>query len=61
MANCLELIEAHPWNNFLQLKSMSIFEEFLQDGSNSAQSKLQFIKESNMVSMIVRIADEVDF
>lgn len=41
-ATMLDLVANHPWNNFIQLKIHSVFEDYL-DSENSAEQKLQMI------------------
>ena len=55
MEQMLSLVERHPWNNIVQLKTQQIFEDVLASDCSPAD-KLAFLKSSNCTNALVRMA-----
>ena len=53
------LLEVYPWNNFLQLKSITIFDEIL-DASNK-QFAAKALKQSNIGQTLINLGNKVMF
>lgn len=58
--NLSELITKHPWNNFFQLKIISIYEEILEH-SKDAQFRQKALKSSMIVETILGITESPSF
>lgn len=52
--NLSNLIKKHPWNNFFQLRIISIYEEILEHSKN-AQFRQEVLKSSQIVDTILSI------
>ena len=57
LAILIELIEKHPWNNFLQLKTQQIFEDLLESEALSKEEKFNLIKASGVVGKLVTMSE----
>jgi hypothetical protein len=53
------LIEIYPWNNFLQLKSSSIFDEIL-DSANK-QFAARALKSSNIGQVLINLGSKITY
>ena len=53
------LIEVYPWNNFLQLKSSSIFDEIL-DSANK-QFAARALKSSNIGQVLINLGSKTSY
>ena len=53
------LIEVYPWNNFLQLKSSSIFDEIL-DSANK-QFAARALKSSNIGQVLINLGSKITY
>lgn len=53
----LELIEEHPWNNMISLKTHEIFVDFL-DSESSPEDKLALLKDSRFVSAVLGMSEK---
>lgn len=53
------LLENYPWNNFLQLKVIALYEEILENGS--AEFKQAALSKSNIVDTLTRLAGTTRF
>ena len=60
IATLLELIEEHPWNTLLQLKTHAIFEELI-DGDSPAESKINAIYQSGLIGSLVKLGAQPDY
>jgi hypothetical protein len=54
-----QLIEVYPWNNFLQLKSSSIFDEIL-DSANK-QFAARALKSSNIGQVLINLGSKITY
>lgn len=57
MAILIQLVEAHPWNNFLQLKTQQIFEDLMESETLQPATRLALIKNAGVVAACVRMGD----
>lgn len=57
LAVLIQLIETHPWNNFLQIKTHQIFEDILESDTLTPSSRLALIKSSGVIQVCVRMGD----
>jgi len=55
------MIEQYPWNNILQLKTHQIFEELINNSSNSASVKIDVFRDSEVCSTLVHLADTSNY
>ena len=58
--NILELLINYPWNNFLQLKVVSIFEEILENCGTPANREA-LLKKSGIVETLIRFGKEPSY
>lgn len=58
-ARILDLVEAYPWNNFLQLKALSIFEEALD--TIDEKNRGAILKKSTVGETILRLANKTNY
>jgi len=58
--NLSDLIKKHPWNNFFQLRIISIYEEILELSKN-AQFRQEVLKSSQIVDTILSIQEDSNF
>lgn len=58
----LDLVDEHPWNNFIQLKIHQVFEDYF-DSENSAEQKLEMIQKSGVLAKLIKMSEipEVTF
>jgi hypothetical protein len=54
-----DLVEAYPWNNFLQLKTIAIYEEVL-DTIDEHNRKI-ILNKSNIGQTILKLADKTSY
>lgn len=59
-ANIVALVKQYPWNNFLQLKVMNIFEEVL-DNCENIQFRKDFLQSSGIGPALVQMAETASF
>ena len=52
----LELVQRYPWNNFIQLKVINIFEEIFENSENAAFRK-EVLKNSFLLRKLVNLSD----
>ena len=57
LAVLIDLVERHPWNNFLQLKTQQIFEDLLESESLTKEEKFNLIKSSGVVSKLITMSE----
>ena len=48
-----DLVESYPWNNFLQLKVISLYEEIFENGS--AEFKQSALEKSKIINTLIRL------
>ena len=53
----IDLVEQHPWNNFLQLKVHQIFEDLMESDTCTAVTRLEIIKASGVVPMCIKMGE----
>ena len=53
------LIEVYPWNNFLQLKSSSIFDEILDSANKEFAARA--IKSSNVGQILINLGSKTSY
>jgi len=53
------LLENYPWNNFLQLKAISIFDEILD--SNNAEFRLAALTSSKIGETLIALSNKTKF
>ena len=58
--NILELLINYPWNNFLQLKVVSIFEEILENCGTPANREA-LLKKSGIVETLIHYGKEPSY
>jgi hypothetical protein len=54
-----DLVETYPWNNFLQLKTISIYEEVLDTIDD--KSRTAILKKSNIGATVIKLADKTSY
>ena len=59
MAKISLLVENYPWNNFLQLKVIAMFEEIFENGTS--EFKQQALTKSRIVDTLVKLGGESGF
>jgi len=57
LAVLINMIEVHPWNNFLQLKTQQIFEDVLESELFTRQAKFNMIKECGVVPILIKMSE----
>jgi len=58
--NIIDLVKKYPWNNFLQLKVMNIFNDVLENCEN-VQFKKDFLVSSGIGKAIVEMSEKASF
>jgi len=58
--NIIDLVKQYPWNNFLQLKVMNIFNDVL-DNCENVKFKTDFLKSSGIGQALVEMAETASF
>lgn len=53
------LLEVYPWNNFLQLKSITIFDEILDSSNKEFAAKA--LKSSNIGQTLINLGNKTSF
>lgn len=59
LSHILRLVSAHPWNNILQIKVLSIFEELFANKTSSTTYKVQVIRDSSVCEIIAELAESI--
>jgi hypothetical protein len=54
-----QLIEVYPWNNFLQLKSSSIFDEILDSANKHFAARA--LKSSNIGQVLINLGSKITY
>lgn len=58
--NIMDLVKKYPWNNFMQLKVMSLVDEIF-DHCENAQFKTKFMNVSGIGKALVGMAEQAEF
>jgi hypothetical protein len=60
LSNLLSLVQHHPWNNFLQIKTQAIFEELL--GSRTPNRlKFEILRDCKVTESLVDLSTAPNF
>ena len=57
LAILISLVEMHPWNNFLQLKTQQIFEDLMESEVLTREEKFKLIKTSDVVEKLIKMSE----
>lgn len=61
LADLLLNVQAYPWNNVVQVKTLSIFEEILDNTTNTEAYKAEVLRESNACQALAEIASQANY
>jgi len=53
----INLVQTHPWNNLLQLKTQMIFEDLLESEQLTRENKFNIILKSNVVPALLKMSE----
>jgi len=57
LPHLFELVKNHPWNNVLQLKIHSIFEELFGSNTTLSADKLKLVEDSKILDWMLELSD----
>ncbi len=61
LADLLLNVQAYPWNNVVQVKTLSIFEEILDNTTNTEAYKAEVLRESNACLALAEMASQANY